>query len=595
MKRLFSLKDKVTKDKVFLLDLGGAEIQSQENFKQRSKFGVMISFIIYIIILFYVIVTIIQFSKGVPTVIYSSRLPSTYEATQTLPLGIMFRNATNGDYYDPSIATVQYTYVTITNQDSSPRIKEPIDSVPCEFTEDSGDVQRRQGGSSSTRLLTEKAICPSKSVEMLGTFEMPSYKYLEAKVLKCSCTNISCPIQCASSAVFDDVFYGGSISVVMTELIPTSNPLMNKFSLVPSVNLAQPPVPINSTKSVFWKNLKAFNYNVDIYIRKQTIFNGPRFMFDSHFGEFYLMGGMDPRADDFDPTNNVLFKAYFRIDSYEDQEIRQSPQFLALLASWAALYSFFALTFVRVIRLYNKRLYKITDEINNAISKMLHIDRHHSKSENDIYEPEIPMIVLNKDKDNNNNNGKVGGLENSDCIVSSPSVQSSLNKSGNCINLNQIDSINNTTKLNTINNNNNNNNNINNNNNSNSSNNNDYHLEDDIITNPSLNNNNSVININSLKNNNNNNISNFNVIEKEQSKGNLEISWDLHHGTINSNYNISLNSLDGDNTNINNSNSNNNNYSDSNNNNNLNNNNYNNNNSDNLNNGNSIYEKDKKD
>ncbi|KAF2074494.1 hypothetical protein CYY_004199 [Polysphondylium violaceum] len=354
--------------KYFLyLDIGATKVED-EPYRHRSKIGVLVSLVIFVILLFYIVVTISQFSKGVPTIIYSSLVASRYLPFPTPPLGILLRDKNNQETFDSRYYSVRYNYITIRNQDALPRVKVPLATVQCTFM----DNENPQTGTQS--IFTENAHCPNETVMMSGTYEMSTYNYLEIELRRCICAVPNDPTcTCASDAEFVENFFQGSVSLLVTEQIPTTTPLLNKISLIPeNPDLSAPPKQVSNIKSMFWKSITPFYYKVDVFIRKQTIFNGPRYIFDYHYNDFYYVGKLDPKPEDYDSKNTTLFKAYIRLDSSDEQEIRQSPQVLQLIGSWGALYSFFALTFIRGVRVYNRKLYNLTTDINNAIKNLLH-------------------------------------------------------------------------------------------------------------------------------------------------------------------------------------------------------------------------------
>ncbi|EGG19255.1 hypothetical protein DFA_02041 [Cavenderia fasciculata] len=333
--------------KLYYIDLGGAPIL-EEPPTHRSKVGILWSLVVLFIMAFFIILTISQFSKGksqpnilssVPSIIYTSEVPSSYLPFSSPPVGILFKDASGKDILNSSLLEVHYKYITIFNQDALPRIRRSIASVECSFD----GINTVSGGSSNNiSKLTTKAICPNESVELVGTFELPVYSYLEVEVNRCECpTNTSIPCTCATDQEFNDIFWTGSLNLIIMETIPSYSVIARKVDIFPKdPDLSKPPSQVNNTRSLYWKNVLAFMNRVDVYIRRKTIFNGPRYIFDYHFSEFFAVGTIMARPEDFTPGDPLLFKGYIRMDITDSQEMRQSPQLLQLIGSWGALWSF---------------------------------------------------------------------------------------------------------------------------------------------------------------------------------------------------------------------------------------------------------------
>eukprot|EP01132_Coremiostelium_polycephalum_P003812 gene3812-4742_t len=295
--------------KIYELDLGAAEI-APEPYKQRSILGI-------------------------PTIIYETLVPGRFTPMTSPHLGVLFRTNNETDFYDERYFTVKYNYVTITEQDAKPRVKELLPNIKCAFDQNPNPLlpEIKKG------YYTQNALCPNQSVLLTGSYEMNQYRYLDVEINRCKCPGsaVNCS-NCASEEEFSKLFFEGSIVVLLVESLPSYQPMVKYRTIFPDIpDMAAPPVNRKYTQTILWKTLRTFFNRVDIYIRKKSTLNGPRFVFDSHFNEFYSMGTVEARPDDYTDNYAVLFKAYFRIDPFESEEIRQSPQILQLVGSWGAL------------------------------------------------------------------------------------------------------------------------------------------------------------------------------------------------------------------------------------------------------------------
>ncbi|EFA82148.1 hypothetical protein PPL_04568 [Heterostelium album PN500] len=134
---------------------------------------------------------------------------------------------------------------------------------------------------------------------------------------------------------------------------------------------------------------------VDVTVKRKTIYNAPRFIFDYQFGDFYTLGAANARTVDLDQNSTLLFKAYIRLDDYENNEFRQSQPFLNLIGSWGALWTFFSLTILNLISLYNKKKYERESQLNEMVQNVMKNNSHQTDIEMDVHNKHLPKNILN--------------------------------------------------------------------------------------------------------------------------------------------------------------------------------------------------------
>ncbi|GAM22038.1 hypothetical protein SAMD00019534_052130 [Acytostelium subglobosum LB1] len=294
-----------------------------------------------------------QFSKGTPSIIYNANIPSQYNPLLTPEVGVVLLRSGAITKIDPAHVSVVFRYITITDQDTKPRVVEYLNVTKCTFS----DNQPSEDAASN--VLTDSASCPLEQVVMSGSYAMNTYRYLDIGVVRCTCAPNDTSCGCSSDADFKKYYYNDTaINILISEHIPSYSVFARRFNLFPpNPNFAHPPTIKNYTQSIYWYSSQYVVQKVDISIRRKSIYNAPRFIFDYGFGEFYSVGEIISRQVDASAAGNVLFKAFVRLDQYENQEFRQSPGFLQLIGSWGALWTFFSITALQLVRMYNKRMY----------------------------------------------------------------------------------------------------------------------------------------------------------------------------------------------------------------------------------------------
>ncbi|GAM27071.1 hypothetical protein SAMD00019534_102460 [Acytostelium subglobosum LB1] len=423
LKRAASFRNyaKRTGHAVYHLDLGRTDVNYHPKY-QRSKLGIFVSIFVIVVVAFFVVFTTGQFSKGVPAIIYNANIPSQYEEMKTPMVGIGV-SFSNGTYFsDPNYFTVKYSQVTITNHDSVPRVKVGLNSTTCTF------YQNPPSGMPSgyvPPIYTSAAICPEKPITMKGSYEMDVYQYLDIAINRCQCPPLPANCTCVSDAEFNAVFFKDTnINLIVQERNPSYSIFANKFSVVPSADFSQPPVPRNFTNGMFWYTSRLHIQKVDVTIQKKTIYIGPRFIFDYNVETFYTVGGTVARTADYmpQPTNvtNNLFKAYIRLDDYDNQEYRQSPPLLQLVGSWGALWTFFSLTLLQLVQIYNYKKHEREKSIDKMVTDLVlgsPTKGHDGK----------PMSDPNNNN-NNNSGSSLGALDSNNNFYNSSGVSIMVNQ-----------------------------------------------------------------------------------------------------------------------------------------------------------------------
>ncbi|EFA76838.1 hypothetical protein PPL_09590 [Heterostelium album PN500] len=414
LQRGMSFRGSVRKnaEKLYYLDLGAADINYHPKY-HRSKCGILASVVVLVIVIFFIIMTTAQFSKGVPSIIYNANIPSQYAPMDTPFVGVGFSSGNRGITNDPSLFTVKFNKVTIYGQDKKPRTKVPIATVPCTF------YQNPPPGSDDNvlpEIYTNATLCPNETVTMMGTYEMEVYQYLDIGVYRCTCPPATPNCGCANDTEFNSRFFTDStLNVLVVEKNPSYSVFAREFSIIPrDPDFAKPPTQKNYTFSKFWYNSKYQYQKVDISIQRKTIYNGPRFVFDYHVGNFYGVGGFVGRAYDYDPNQTTLFKAYIRLDEYDNQEYRQSPALLQLIGSWGALWTFFSLTVLQLARIYNNRKYHNEKEIKKIVNDLVHgspVPSNKNFNPSIINESSGDLAIYNDSNNNNNNNNNNNEFE----------------------------------------------------------------------------------------------------------------------------------------------------------------------------------------
>eukprot|EP01133_Synstelium_polycarpum_P006623 gene6623-7698_t len=366
--------------RLYFLDLGKAEVNANPVY-ERSRVGVFVSICVLAILVFYLVFTTAQFAKGVPAIIYTALVPSQYRPLLSPDLGLVFRAASNSyEALNTSMLSVTFSQRTIYSQDSDPlrpRGKRVLETnYNCSFNQNIDPTNRT--ATKPELLANQIGVCANESVWMVGSYEMSLYKYLDIE-LQCRCPNDStrlCPASvCIADPEFNRLILSGSISIAIIERIPSFSAIDRRiFRIIPNTNdLSRPPTANNYTRSLLFKPNKLFFPRVDIMMRRTTILNGPRFFVDSHYNDnFYTVGETDQRPDAYvDVASPTLFKAYVRLDSYDNEETRQSPQILQLVGSWGALWSFFSLTVLGLVRMYNTKIFERRQHTNKLSANLV--------------------------------------------------------------------------------------------------------------------------------------------------------------------------------------------------------------------------------
>jgi len=277
---------------------------------------------------YFVVFNFILFVNGTPVVISSLAKMNFYTGIKRIPLVGVSCWINKVPYYNESIFRISFNQITL------------------QYTNYLNRTSKKLGTRHTSFPNIDTSFTFNTSVqagEINGTFFLPEFTYVEARIERCTPSWSS---TCADNATIDSIFFDPDMTVQLVITYPRNNK-----GYLPDY-------------SQYWTPNSDLYLKTDIFFTKRHVRYKPRFFFDRSEEEFFEFQYFQTYNNKRQENGTSLHTIFFRLSNQMVQEENHVIQFLQFTGSCTAVWGFLTFLFGFLINKVNG--YFFEDQLEDA-------------------------------------------------------------------------------------------------------------------------------------------------------------------------------------------------------------------------------------